>query len=141
MSTTLSRNTVHDVLAQFIRFASVGAIGTVAHYLVLAALVQLVGIHPVGASAVGFAVGATINYFLNYFLTFSSNIPHHLGMAKFFTVAVIGLGINSLIMVITVDFANLHYLLAQVTATFLVLAWNFTGNRLWTFRGTRYGSA
>ena len=54
-------------------------------------------------------------------------------MSKFFTIAFVGLLLNTIIMAIGVEILNLHYLLAQVVATGLVLFWNFTGNRLWTF--------
>jgi len=44
--------------------------------------------------------------------------------------------LNSLTMLITAQYLGVHYLLAQVFATGLVLLWNFTGNRMWTFKAT-----
>ena len=57
---------------QFVRYAGVGAIGTLAHYGVLIALVQSRATGPLVASTLGFAVGAAVNYLLNYHVTFRS---------------------------------------------------------------------
>ena len=97
-------------------------------------LVQMAGVTPVLASAGGFVLGALVNYFLNYRYTFRSNNRHHEAIIKFFTIALVGLVLNTLIISLAIDILSLHYLLAQVIATGLVLIWNFTGNRCWTFR-------
>ena len=54
-------------------------------------------------------------------------------MTKFFTVALIGLFFNGLIMSFCTSSLQLHYLLSQVIATSLVLLWNFMANHKWTF--------
>ena len=122
------------VLRQFLRFAGAGAIGTAVQYVILIVLVQLAWSGAVAASFIGFVCGALVNYFLSHRYVFSSNLPHREAVLKFFTVAVVGLGINTMIMVAGVQMLNLHYLLVQVIATGLVLAWNFAGNKSWTFR-------
>ena len=122
------------VLRQFLRFAGAGAIGTVVQYVILIILVQLTWAEAVAASFIGFVCGALVNYFLSHRYVFSSNLPHREAVFKFFTVAVVGLGINTMIMVAGVQMLNLHYLLVQVIATGLVLLWNFAGNKSWTFR-------
>jgi putative flippase GtrA len=55
-------------------------------------------------------------------------------IAKFMTVALIGLLVNAAIMAVTVDLYRLHYLVSQILATALVLVWNFAANHRWTFR-------
>ena len=119
---------------QFLRFATVGGIATAIHYLILVALVQGVNMNAVWASTIGFIISAVCNYLLNYRFTFRSNVEHRRAVIKFFVVAGVGLMLNSLTMLITTEYMGLHYLLAQVLATGLVLLWNFTGNRLWTFK-------
>ena len=121
------------ILKQFAVFTGVGAIGTALHYLVLVALVHALGANPVVSSALGFLVGAVTNYLLNYKVTFRSGKSHSETAAKFAIVAAIGLVLNTSVMAVLVDWMHLYYLLSQVLATGLVLLWNFTANRHWTF--------
>jgi putative flippase GtrA len=81
----------------------------------------------------GYLLGAFINYALNYRFTFKNEKDHSEAMPKFFTVAAGGFAINALIMWVAVDLADMHYFLSQVCATGVVLLWNFTENRQWTF--------
>ncbi len=122
------------VVRQFASFTAVGVAGTVAHYCVLIALIHVLQIAPVPASAAGFAVGALVNYGLNYKLTFRSTKMHRESMPKFFVVAAAGLMLNTAIMAVMTTTLRLHYLVAQIFATGCVLIWNFTVNRRWTFR-------
>lgn len=119
---------------QFLRFATVGGIATAIHYLILIALVHGANMNAVWASSLGFITSAVCNYMLNYHFTFRSNVEHRNAVIKFFIVAGVGLILNSLTMLILSEFMGLHYLLAQVLATGIVLLWNFSGNRLWTFK-------
>jgi len=52
---------------------------------------------------------------------------------KFFIVALVGAGMNMLIMYIGVDILVQFYLLVQIAASFVVLLWTFSANKLWTF--------
>src|SRR5689334_18230916 len=116
---------------QFVTFTSVGVIGTTGHYVTLFLLVRCAGFSPVIASTAGFVVGAVINYGLNYRITFSSRNPHHQALPKFLTVAAIGLGINVGALRLMMVWLGLHYMLAQLAATVLVLLWNFSANKVW----------
>lgn len=129
----ISRNVSWHLIRQLACFAGIGTVGTSAHYLALIILVQLAGVNPILASAVGFALGGLVNYFLNYRITFHSNRLHHEAMLRFFTVASLGAGLNALIMALTTMLFMLHYLLGQAIATVLVFTWNFFVNRSWTF--------
>jgi putative flippase GtrA len=122
------------ILKQFVSFTAVGAVGTAAHYSALIALVQFMHVSPVPSSGVGFVIGALVNYALNYRLTFRSKKLHRESMPKFFLVAMVGLVLNTAVMVFLVEILRLHYLVSQVLATGGVLVWNFTANRYWTFK-------
>jgi len=124
---------VRTVAKQFLCFSGVGVIGTLAHYLTLIAMVEIISVGPILSSMLGFAVGALVNYFLNYHVTFKSAKSHREAMPKFFAVALVGLALNGVIMSVATESFGLHYLLAQVVSTGVVLIWNFTGNRVWTF--------
>jgi putative flippase GtrA len=127
------------LVKQFFCFAGIGLFGTLAHYLTLALMVEVVGVKAVFASVLGFGVGALFNYFFNYHITFKSEKLHQEALVKFFMVALVGLFLNTLIMAVATEFFSIYYLLAQVISTGLVLFWNFTGNRLWTFQEARNG--
>lgn len=117
---------------RFVRFALVGGVATAIQYAILVLLVLGFSVAPTPASSVGFVLSAIVNYLLNYRYTFRSNRAHGPAAAKFGLLAGSGLLINAAIMHLLVG-ASVHYLLAQICATAVVLLWNFIGNSLWTF--------
>ena len=129
---------IQIIIRQFVTFTCVGAVGTIAHYVTLVLLVRIASFDPILASGIGFVIGAVINYFLNYRYTFHSSVPHRKGLTMFFTVAAVGIGFNTLAIGVLIRWFSVHYLLAQLCATGVVLLWNFVGNRFWTFRGSGY---
>jgi putative flippase GtrA len=130
VSGLVSRKTIK----QFVFYTAVGSIGTCGHYLTLVALVESGLLTAVLASVAGFTVGALINYVLNYWFTFNSNKFHGEAMSKFFTVAILGAIINTTLMHIGVNIIQMYYLVAQIIASGIVLVWNFTINKVWTFQ-------
>ncbi len=119
---------------QFLTFAFVGVIAAVAHYGVLILLVELTGMLPVFATLWGFLFGAAVSYVLNRRYTFRSDRPHRAAAPRFLAVSTGGFVLNGLVMLLLNEFWGMPYLLAQVIATLIVLFWNFSANRLWTFR-------
>jgi putative flippase GtrA len=130
----MTRPRCNGVAAQFVSFAGMGAIGTLAHYIALLALVVLLGADPVFASAFGYCTGGVVNYLLTYRFTFRSRQPHFSSGIKFAAIATAGFGINWALMSIATREMHLHFIAAQAFTTAAVLGWNFVGNRLWTFR-------
>lgn len=123
------------LLEQFLSFALIGVLGTAAHFIVLYALVSCFDFGPVLASSLGAVSGALLNYGLNYRLTFRSRKRHREALPKFIVVAGGGWLLNALLMAILLSRLDIHYLLAQLIVTGLVLVWNFLANRFWTFGG------
>lgn len=126
-----------SLLRQFTGFAGIGAVGTAGHYATLILLVDVARVGPLPASVAGFVVGALINYVLSYKYLFRSKKRHSESMAKFFIVALIGLGLNSIVVAYGINQMRLNYLVAQLAATAIVLMWNFSVNKLWTFSDSR----
>lgn len=118
---------------QFLIFAGIGVIGTSGHYAVLILLVHALHVEPVLATTLGFVVGALINYVLNYRITFKSNKKHREALSKFLAVAGSGAVANGVIMSVGVNTFDVHYLIMQLLATGVVLAFNFFANKYWTF--------
>jgi putative flippase GtrA len=122
------------ILQQFASFAIVGAVGTGVHYAVLVALVALAGVAPVPSTSVGAVAGALTNYMLNYRITFASRARHALALRRFMIVAAAGMIVNAAIVDAGIRVVHVHYLLAQVAATGVVLLFGYAANRAWTFR-------
>jgi putative flippase GtrA len=122
-----------DIAGQIGRFFLVGLAAAVGHYGTYILLIELLGETPVPSSAAGFIVGALISYTLNYVYTFRSEKDHREATVKFLTVALIGLVVNSGLVGLFTGPLAIHYLLAQVAATLIVMGWSFTANRYWTF--------
>ena len=120
-------------IGRFARFAVVGGAATAFQYIVLVACVRELSVAPVVASGIGFALSSLLNYYLNYRLTFRSSQAHSSAMPRFLLIAGIGLGANSLAMWALTKQGHVQYLAAQLIATTLVLLWNYTANRRWTF--------
>lgn len=129
------KNTNHRlILRQFISFAGVGGIATAFHYLIYIFLVELLNIRPYIATGSGYFLSTFLNYYLNYIYTFRSARKHRETIFKFFIIAGIGFLLNTGIVALATEGFFLHYLLSQVLATGIVLVWNFSCNRWWTFR-------
>lgn len=118
---------------QITAYVGVGLVAAVGHYSVLVALVELLRQDPVLASLAGFVVGGVISYVLNRRYTFKSDRAHEAAVPRFVLVTGIGFVLTWLLMT-ALTAMGMHYLLAQMATTVAVLGWNFTANRLWTFR-------
>jgi putative flippase GtrA len=89
-------NTVRNVhlIDKFMVFSLVEAIGTLAHYSILCALVEFYAVDPVTAIGWGALAGLFINCALNYSLTFKSRQSHVQTFPKFALIAALGLCLN-----------------------------------------------
>jgi len=121
-------------LGQFFKYAAVGLIGTAVHYTVLWGLVEYRHLDSVYGSVIGFVAGAFTNYVANYHLTFKSRKNHQVALPQFFSVAVVGLFVNTFVVALGTRWLGWHYLLSQLLATGFVLVLTFLGNKYWTFR-------
>jgi putative flippase GtrA len=121
------------VIAQFIKYGAAGAVGTMVQYVILFGLVEGFAIGAVVASTVGAVAGALVNYALNYRYTFNSKRPHADALTRYGVVSVAGIALNGLVLMVGTSALGLHYFVAQVLATLVVLLAAFTLNRAWSF--------
>lgn len=120
-------------LRTFARYAVIGGLATVIHYTVLLLLVESLGLAAYGATALGALCGALIAYLANRGFTFSSISPHRRALPRFFVVAALGAGLNSLIVWSGTSALSWHYLVVQAISTAVVLTLTYHLNRFWTF--------
>jgi putative flippase GtrA len=120
---------------QFLRFAAVGATGTLIQYGILWLGVESFHISAPLASGTGYVFGSVSNYLLNYSLTFrGAGRPLGEAASKYFTILGAGWCINAFLMTVLVSRWGANYWAAQLLATAFVLLWNFCGSRMWAFK-------
>src|SRR5258706_12950395 len=111
-----------------------GGTATACHYAVTVATVELFGVPPVAASAGGFAIGAIVKYCLNYFVAFRSDESHAAALPRFAALLAILLALNTLLFALLQQALGLHYMIAQVFTTVLLIPPGYFLSRLWVFR-------
>ena len=123
-----------QLIYKLIKFGVVGFTGMLVDFGVTYLLKEKVKVHKYTANAVGFTLAASCNYFLNRIWTFQSSNPHVLTeFTHFFIVAVLGLGINSLVLWIMVSKYNQHFYFSKLIAIIITMFWNFGANIIFTF--------
>ena len=123
-------------MLKFLKFCVVGVSGTAIDFGLTWLCKEIFIIPKFLANAIGFVVAATNNYILNRIWTWGST-SDQVGVeyVKFFTVSLIGLGLNTLILYIFNEKIKLNFYVSKVIATGVVMLWNFFANNFFTFAG------
>lgn len=119
-------------LLQFFRYVFVGGIATVADWGVLFLLTEFVHIHYLLSAVFAFVAGLITNFFLSQLLVFKANEAKVNAVMEFVgyaVIGVVGLGITELIMLLFTNCWNVHYMIAKVVATVIVLFWNYLARK------------
>lgn len=149
---------------RFVKFAIVGAIGAVVDFVVLnlmktvfegAGLGEgwnvLMNPHQIqltAANILSFTAAVLSNFTWNRLWTFPESRERPLGrqLVQFVTVSLLGLVINTVILVVMDRYVfqlffseRVSYNLSKAIAIGVVLFWNFGMNLLWTYRGIQVG--
>lgn len=119
---------------QLLKFALVGLSGYAINLAVFALLSGAASLHHIPAAIGAFCVAVSNNFAWNLEWTFGA-ADGHAGFqaARFFTVSLVGLGVNLFLLELFVNGADLAELPAQALAVALSMPVNFVGNKLWTF--------
>ncbi len=121
-------------LLKFVKFCIVGFSGVFVDFGITYLFKEIFKVQKYVANAIGFTTAATTNYILNRIWTFDSHNPHYMWeFSRFFIIALIGLGINSLIIYIFSGRFKWNFYLAKLLATIVVTLWNFLINAYFTF--------
>lgn len=124
---------IKKLVSQFVKFGLVGVIAFVIDYGIMVALVELLQMNPVVASAISFTVSVVFNYYasMRYVFTHREDMSRTKEFIIFIILSVIGLGINTALMYVGVDLLVISYLLVKLFATAVVLVWNFVSRKIW----------
>jgi len=138
-----STHTINSIeLARFIRFMTVGALGTFLDFSLLLMLKSF-GASTLIANSLSFSAGVVNNFTWNRLWTFADARRAKWGwqLAQFVLVSLAGLGMNNIIVLFlespmgeTLGNPEYGYLPAKFIATVVVVFWNYFANRFWTFR-------
>ncbi len=121
-------------LLKFIKFSLVGFSGVFVDFGTTFLCKELLKIQKYIANSVGFTLAATSNFFLNRVWTFQSTNPNVMQeFSRFFSIALIGLLINLLIIWAMNGKFKVNFYLSKLVATILVTLWNFLINAYFTF--------
>ena len=130
-------------LVRFVKFAIVGAGGSVVDFGILNLMHRVFGWPLLWSNVLSFSMAVLSNFTWNRLWTFpeSRSRRKREQLPQFALVNVVGLGINTLIL-LGLDAIFSHFIpdpwdynLAKAIAIGVVLFWNFGANRLWTYRG------
>ena len=122
------------LLFRFLKFGLVGFTGVFIDFGITFLLKEKFKIQKYVANSCGFITAASSNYVLNRIWTFHSNNPHiALEYSQFIFIALIGLGINNLILWFLVSKMNKHFYLSKLIAIGITTIWNFGANLAFTF--------
>lgn len=123
-----------DLITKFFKFGVVGASGMVVDFGFTFLLKEKVGIQKYLANAVGFSLAVISNYTFNRLWTFESmNTDVMREFSRFALVAIIGLGINSLVLWFLVSKRKLKFYFSKLIAIAVVMCWNFSVNYYFIF--------
>ncbi len=103
-------------ITRLMRFGLVGVAATLVHGGVLAALVEIAGIHPTLGNIGAYLTAFLVSYMGHFYVTFRSRETHLRAAPRYFLVACTGLAANTVIFFLVVNILKLHYTLAFVAA-------------------------
>ncbi len=115
-----------------LHYIAVGGFATGCHYLLLIGLVEIAGLDATVATFLGACVGAGVAFFGQCAITFASRPHTTAALPRFLAVATMGAVLNSAIVWLG-NILGLHYLIAQLIATIIVVFLTFLLNSHWSF--------
>ena len=95
---------------------------------------EFLGLWYLFSAALAFIAGMITNYSLNKVYTFENKSKAYAKQFGIFAfVAVIGLGLNLIVMYTLVENFSLWYMLARLISAFVVFTWSYFGHKHLTF--------
>ena len=116
-------------------FIVVGLAATLVHFLMILALVDVLGwMGPTAATGIGSVIGISVSYLGNHRFVFNAQGQHaHYALRFVFTYLVVT-GIHTSLMYLFTEFWGLRYEWGFVTATVISAATTFLANRYLVFK-------
>jgi putative flippase GtrA len=117
------------LIKQLFRFGIVGFIAFLIDYG-LFALLTILGMHYLIAQIISFSISLAFNYYLSVKWVFDAKKQTKKEVIIFVVLAVVGLGINEILLYIGVDLFHIHELIVKLVSTIIVMIYNFVTRKL-----------
>jgi putative flippase GtrA len=126
------------IVLQGLKFGIVGAAAAATHVLVFVGLIELFDMPPLWANLGAFCVAFVVSFLGHFHWTFHAESAEGArawkdALPRFITVALVGLGLNSLVVFAVVNVLALPYLIAVVLMVTAVPAVVFVLSKFWAF--------
>ncbi len=110
-----------------LRFLIAGCTGAAVNLGLLYVLTDIVGLWYLLSSVLAFIVSFLVSFRLQKYWAFKEPSTHAISsqMLWYLVVALVNLGLNTLILFTCVEILHMHYMLGQVVAGAMVAVWNF----------------
>ena len=120
------------LLNQILKFGVVGGLAFIIDYGILIFLTEVFHINYLISTTISFIMSVIFNYIMSIFWVFDvdENKNRTTVFSVFIILSVIGLLLNDLFMWVFVDGMSIHYLIAKIIATLLVMIYNFITRKL-----------
>ncbi|HOY56346.1 MAG TPA: GtrA family protein [bacterium] len=121
---------------KFVRFSISGVVATLVDVLLLYILVEWLEVWYLIAAVPSFLVGSFVHFLISFGWVFEHEREKRFWhkYLKFTSIHILSLGINLVLMYLFVQFFHTHYLIGKAAAVIGSLAWNFWGNKKFTFK-------
>ncbi len=125
-----------SVSVQFFRYIFVGGIATLIDFGLLYLFTEYAKIFYLVSTILSFTVSVIVHNYLSMNWVFKGRASGKklFEFAAFTVIALIGLGLNVLLMWIFTEHFRFYYLLSKVFATILVFLWNFIARKWFVFQ-------
>ena len=123
-------NNSNKIIVQFARYFIVGGLAFLFDFIILYLLTSVYGFHYIFSATVAFIVGIGVNYILSFYWVFSGTNKKFsnrrlIEVLIFFSIGIIGVILNDIIMYIAVEFFEINYLIAKIYSTAFIFFFNF----------------
>lgn len=121
-----------ELFKQLFRFGICGVIAFIIDYSLLYVLTEFAGINYLISSAISFTVSVVVNYIISIKWVFdvAGERSQSKDLVVFIILSLIGLGINQVVMWVSVEKFALWYMIGKLIATFIVMVWNYITRKL-----------
>lgn len=121
----------HPRLMELMRFALTGGVCFIAEFICLTMMVEWLKVPVLWATAIAFLISVALNYAMCVKWVFPGAKDGGAGVkATFLLTSGVGFGLNELFMWLMTGPMAIHYMIAKVISTLLVMIWNYITKRL-----------
>lgn len=123
-----------DDYREFIRFCVAGGASALLSIILLSVFTDGLNLHYIASFTLSFTIVNAVAYATALIYTFRrTNRPSRSGLARYYSVSVFGLLLNSIFMFALVDIFGLHHLIAATSLIFLNAPVNYALHKNFSF--------